>query len=245
MSWRIETANPATLLGELPDKWAQTCFLRPPRVLPAPCLLLVLEQTHRVLRDDGTLWLTTHANAREIEAAGWLTAEHPARTHIAPCTPRLFSKQPDFHFNPRAPLPPNAAPTAQACPNLPGTRARVFASRRASRRAWCVPATGALSASVIRWCILAGSSPRACGVCGSPWKRHPARAAQPARWLSDCPHSNGGGRCLVLDPFCRSATVGQAAVQLGRSYLGIVRHPGTAGRARRRIQHAEQQEPTR
>jgi hypothetical protein len=78
MSWRIENTNPFALLSELPDGWAQTCFLRPPRDLPTPCLLAMLDLVRRVLRDDGALWLSLPGRGSQpqvlqlVENAGWL-----------------------------------------------------------------------------------------------------------------------------------------------------------------------------
>lgn len=259
MSWRIETANPFALMRELPDRWAQTCFLRPPRDLPALCLTEILNDVHRVLRDDGTLWIALPGRGNEpqrtlcIEEAGWLradiagTAARYPSLHVAHGIVMLFSKQPEFQFNPRAPLPTAGRRHEEVRPVRPGSRGRTLGCYVA-RRAWCVPAPGAaeeLSGSVIEWCILAGSAPRACGVCGTPWKRLPATVEHSERWRPSCAHTNGRGRCLVLDPFCGHGQVGEVAVRLGRNYLGVEHNADTATRARRRLSNTERHEPTR
>ena len=71
MSFRIEQADPLALMQELPDEWAQTCVTSPRRDAPVPYLLAVLDQVHRVLRHDGTLWLalTRGGNAHELKRA--------------------------------------------------------------------------------------------------------------------------------------------------------------------------------
>jgi DNA modification methylase len=40
---------------------------------------------------------------------------------------------------------------------------------------------------------------------------------------------------LVIDPFCGSATTGVAAIELGRSFIGIEANPRFVERARQRI----------
>ena len=115
MSWRIETANPFALLSELPDDWAQTCFLRPPRDLPTPCLIAILDRVRRVLRDDGTLWLSLPGRGSQpqalqlVEDAGWLRQDralHRSRLSliVGHSTVALFTKQQEFHFNARLAL---------------------------------------------------------------------------------------------------------------------------------------------
>jgi hypothetical protein len=243
MSWRIETAGPLALMRELPDAWAQTCFLRPPRDLPEACLVAVLDEVHRVLRDDGTVWVTLpgrgHApGARNaIEGAGWLRAGTGAARMAGFGGLELFSKQPRFYFHPRSPLA-SSRPRHQGV--YPAARPACCSSVRCrpARRAWCMPARAddRLSRSVIEWCILASSSARACDVCGAPCKRLPVAGSGGSwRWHVGCSHTNDRGRCLVLDPFCGLAPVGVAAVRLGRSYLGAERHPERAMRARRRL----------
>ena len=133
---------------------------------------------------------------------------------------------------------------------------------------------------LIEPCILAGSSPRACEICGAPWERVVERqagvskecpktqAAHEARggtgkpvgtvgksgsgridgysittgWQPTCACQNSGkARCIVLDPFMGSGTVGLVAVKLGRSYLGIELNPEYAEMARKRIGPEEAQ----
>jgi hypothetical protein len=244
MSWRVETADPFALLSELPDGGAQTCFLRPPRELPTPCLIAILDRVRRVLRDDGTLWLSLPGRGSQphalqlLESAGWHRQDGVVRGSgfsliVGNSTVALFTKQQKFHFNARLPLQRGGRSSQQR---------RGLSARRLQRRAWCVPAPGreAHLALVIDWCIRASTSPAACGVCGTPWRKLPGAGDHAGRWRPACSHSNGRGRCLVLDPFCRGfADVGLASVRSGRSYLGSTDNSGAALRARWLLQGIE------
>jgi DNA modification methylase len=86
-------------------------------------------------------------------------------------------------------------------------------------------------------CILAGSAPTACGICGAPWRRERTTPiGEEGVWRPSCAHQNDTGRCLVLDPFCGSATTGAVAHRLSRNFLGIELGRDTARLARRRLQ---------
>lgn len=109
---------------------------------------------------------------------------------------------------------------------------------RQRRSWWTVTARGYPGAQavfpekLIEPCVLAGSAPIACGICGAPWKRHPSSEDE---WRSGCAHNDSSGRCLVLDPFCGSATTGAVAHRFGRDFLGIELSAATARLARRRL----------
>ncbi len=98
--------------------------------------------------------------------------------------------------------------------------------------------------------ILAGTSPKACGVCGAPWERVTAVERDPSigrggqswtaetgqrdssgglpkstrktlGWRSMCKHEDDTGACVVLDPFNGSGTTGRVSIRHGRSYVGL------------------------
>jgi hypothetical protein len=246
MSWRIETTNPFALLSELPDRWAQTSFLRPPGDLPTPCLIAILDRVRRVLRDDGTLWLSLPGRGHQpqalqmLEDAGWHRQNRILRDSgvsliVGTSSVALFAKQQRFHFNVRLPLRRGAG----ASQHRP-----VLSARRLQRRTWCVPApcNEAQSAQVIDWCLRASTSARACGVCGTAWRKLPSAGDHAGRWQPACSHRNDRGRCLVLDPFCRGfPDVGLASVRAGRSYLGSTHEGETALRARARLEVIERE----
>ncbi len=111
---------------------------------------------------------------------------------------------------------------------------------RQRRSWWTVTARGYPGAQavfpekLIEPCVLAGSAPTACGICGAPWQRED-RTSTDSEWRPGCAHNDATGRCLVLDPFCGSGTTGAVAHRLGRDFLGIERSATTARLARRRL----------
>ena len=137
-------------------------------------------------------------------------------------------------------------------------RGVVVGSHRNVRSVWTIPTQAypgshfaTFPAALAERCVLAGTSPRACGVCGSPWARTVERighvnrrepAHVPGRsptktdstgwkptsrpsgdWHATCEHSDDGGsaHCVVLDPFVGSGTVARVAIQHGRSVVGL------------------------
>ncbi len=245
MSFRIEHSHPLTLLRELPNSWAQTCITTPPPDQSTPYLLAVLDEIHRVLRPDGTTWLTptTTSHKQELQYAlketNWLL---PQPANAIPRQTLLLAKQPTFLFR-----SPRLRPAAVwRCGQLsPGSFARSSSwgctgcGRR--RRAWCLPSARRSSmapASVIEWCVLAGTTPSACEVCGAP-----SRQRSPRQWQAACAHLGSRGRCLVLDPFCRTGEVAVHALGHGRHYLGINPDHAGAAAARARLTRALERTP--
>lgn len=125
-------------------------------------------------------------------------------------------------------------------------------------------------AKLVEPCVLAGSSPQACGVCGAPWQRlvdveyeNPGgrttngprsverrhlehgsagfaqrleRRSTTIGWTRSCTHADDDSRrCVVLDPFAGSGTVGVVCEWHGRDFIGIELNPEFAEMARRRI----------
>lgn len=236
MSWRVEEADPLALLRELPDCLSQTAILRVPvehRAYRVP----VLAELHRVAREDGTLWLLGAAHEAAAIKAGW---QRPRSRGTHPRLPRavasgeclsvtLLAKRPDFHFNPSLP------PLGRARPDR--GRAGVGLDSHSRRRARCIPlgTTREPPRQLIDWCIQASTSPRACQLCGAPWRRSSAAQSIERVWRAGCEHGDGGGRCLVLDPFCAAGLTGVLTVGAGRSFLGIEHDPLLARCAQRRL----------
>lgn len=80
MSTRIEHADAISILGELPNGWAQTTITNPPN-RDIPKALAVLAHVHRVLREDGTLWLLAEPSKpllAGLRQQGWLHQPLPA-----------------------------------------------------------------------------------------------------------------------------------------------------------------------
>jgi hypothetical protein len=240
MSFRIEQTDPLTLLRELPDDWAQTCITAPRRDAPVHYLLAVLDELHRVLRHDGTLWLAltrggnSHEFAQAVKDTRWVS---PRTTSAIPRGVLLLTKQSDFLFKPPPPIVGVGAPQSPTCPYYPCAQrpGRGCRSCPAPRRGWCVPSPGAAGIpprEVIEWCILASTVACACEVCGTPSRRS---VCCREKWRSTCTHKGGRGRCLVIDPFCAAGDTGMVAVRRGRQYLGIDPSPANAKAARRRL----------
>jgi hypothetical protein len=240
MSWRVEQADPLVLLRELPGDWAQTCVTSPRPDAPVAYLIAVLDEVRRVLRADGTLWLSLARNPNAHNLIWALRDTRWLRPLPASATPRhvlLLTKQPDFLFRPQRPVTRLASPQNHGCPRYPGAQRPGHScwGRRIPRRAWCVPSPGAAVAparEVIEWCIFAGTAPCACEVCGAPSRQS---ACSRGRWRSTCTHKGGRGRCLVIDPFCGSGDTGIVAVSRGREYLGIDPDPANTETASRRL----------
>lgn len=240
MSFRIEQADPLALLRELPDEWAQTCVTSPRRDAPVPYLLAVLDEVHRVLRTDGTVWLVLARGGNAHDLLWALRDTRWVRPLPASATPRhvlLLTKQPAFLFRPQRPVTGVLTPQSSACPRYPVAQRPGHSCRGCPmpRRACCVPSPGAGEIpprEVIEWCILAGTVPCACEVCGAP-SQQSVRCRE--RWRSTCTHKGGRGRCLVIDPFCTTGNTGIVAVRWGREYLGIDPNPANVDTARKRL----------
>ncbi len=210
MSWRVEYADPLAVLRELPDGWAQSCVTTPPRRLLDDRALAVLGEVHRVLREDGTLWLlhTPRVLPAALLKQGW--EAHPVPWYTPLAHPRagllLLTKQPRYfcetgavHEYARLRRPACLAGRAEGCEGCPWQ-----ADREPHLR-------------LRRLCVLAGSAPVACGACGAPWRRAPQGGAR----RPGCQHNDPRGRCLILDPFCRSPHTALLTSRYGRSFLGI------------------------
>jgi DNA modification methylase len=128
---------------------------------------------------------------------------------------------------------------------------RGLVAHRNSRSVWSIPQepySGAhfatFPAGLVRPMVLAGTSPKACGVCGAPWQRVlervevssggtakstiMARGAAHHRsvgWKPGCEHDDDRGRCVVLDPFLGTGTTGSVSEQLGRDWYGVELNP--------------------
>lgn len=211
MTWRIEHTNALTFLKELPAGRVHTCVTLPPCGLASEQTLAVLTEIHRVLRDDGSLWLFLPSEAlrAELRATGWV--EHPPPSWAAPVVLRsagirplcLLTKRPAYFHRP-----------VSIAPRTP----RGFGPRRPGWQS-SRPEQGrdAIRGLAGRF-VLTTTAHVACGTCGAPYQRERLDERR-----STCAHNNPTGRCLVLDPFYRPANGTLAAARdSGRDFLGIV-----------------------
>jgi hypothetical protein len=228
MSWRIEEANSLTLVRELPDAWAQTCITRPPSIREPEVTLAVLSEVHRVLRQDGTLWLLLHPGEALLDALceqGWIRQLPPAwATPLmlgcnTPLRLSLLSKDARYFYEDHTP----------GGHLRPRRFSSLNAGRQVRRTQGCHNGPEQLCRLVKR-CVLAGSSLVACGACGAPYRRAlPGERGTPGVRRPTCPHNNPDGRCLVLDPFYHPANCAAGTAHCnGRSFLGITSHTETS-----------------
>ncbi len=226
MSWRIEEVNALNLMRELPDAWAQTCLTRPPSTQAPEVTLAVLSEVHRVLREDGTLWLLLHPGGALLDALreqSWIPQRPPAwATPLmigcnTPLRLSLLSKDARYFYEDHTPAG-HIRLQRRSCSNA-GSQAR--------RTQGCNYGPERLRRLVKR-CVLAGSSLVACGACGAPYRRTLPGERAPGGRRPTCPHNNPEGRCLVLDPFYHPANCAARAAHCnGRSFLGITSHTET------------------
>ena len=223
MSWRIEQADALTVLRELPDRLAQTCIARPPREGAPGRTLAILTEVQRVLRDDGTLWLLASPAEQQLlvdlQAQGFKLQVTPEWATQLAARGRpvaglfLFSKQARYLYDADT-IGPRQRPLASSC-HLGCGRSRylqrcavAFAHERDLR--------------LLRSCVLAASSPLACGQCGAPYRRRRPNERTPGIRRPTCQHNHPGGNCLVLDPFYTpTLPSAEAALRTGRNFLGI------------------------
>lgn len=234
MSWRIEESEALPVMRELPSLWAQTCVTRPPRDVPVDELIAALDEAARVVRADGTLWLSLPSGGNSQLILDLLAGETPWARIERPWIPvgnvALFTKQARYLHQHRLQAP--AAIERRRCAS---TRRGLA---RAPRRAFCVPTSHQdrlFSEGLIDWCILTSTALQTCGVCGTPWQRIPAAAGHGERWRRACPHLNGRGRSLVIDPYCGRGNTGLVAQARGRDFLGIEQSQALAANARSRL----------
>jgi hypothetical protein len=207
---RVEHGDALTLLAELPSGWAQSVITAPPAGDPG-YVLAVLAQARRVLRAEGTLWISPPAGqaspiTRGLREGGWITVPAGSTGRLT-----LFAKQTAFLSHARA-TPERRAPESPPA----GLRAA-----QVRRRAECIPAraASAISERAAAACVAASTVPLVCGACGAPYQRRSRGGRQ--RWRATCIHHDDQGRCLVLDPFCADASTAVAALRRGRAFLGI------------------------
>jgi hypothetical protein len=236
MRARIETTDALTLLRELPDGSAQMCIARPPRHGPSGRALEILAETRRVCREDGTLWLLAPPAEQQllasVQAQGWKWQRTPAWARALTTHRRrdltiglfLFSKRTECFHDTQTTGARRPASSVRCCA-VERTR-----SRNVQRCAFALEQERDLR--LVRRCVIAGSSPVACGVCGAPYRRTQPGESTLAIRCPTCSHNDPGGRCLVLDPFYEPGLpTAQAAVCARRSFLGITDTTST-GQAR-------------
>jgi len=143
---------------------------------------------------------------------------------------------------------------------------------RNRRTVWTIPTApfpqahfATFPPKLVEPCIMAGTPPKCCGVCGAPWEAVVERKATNHKARQDrqdatggamtggvgknfpdvdraitgyrptCDHGDGSGRSIVLDPFMGSGTVALVAKELNRDYVGIEMNPEYIVMAEKRL----------
>lgn len=212
-------------------------------------LARIMMKVHRVLKDDGTLWLNIddtywHGElagipwrlALELQRRGWhwraeivwhkmakpeAAKDRPTRAHEAVL---LFSKRRDYFYNFEAMLEPHDHPFALDC--IQKARTAGLTER---------PAFNPFSKEQRQRNGVRGISRAEMGALMNPngkngrdvWSLTPARetgdhlAVMPVALAQKCIRAGSSSGDVVIDPFCGSGTTGIAALALGRKFVGI------------------------
>jgi site-specific DNA-methyltransferase (adenine-specific) len=236
-------------------------------------LARTLAQVHRVLKDDGTLWINIDDSYRygelagipwrlalELQRRGWhwraeivwhKTAkpegakDRPTRSHEAVL---LFSKRREYFYDYEAMLEPHDHPFAIDCVRKAQSagltgRPRFNPFSKAERLLKGV--SGVTRAEL-------GSLMNPKGKNGRDvWSITPARgdtgdhsAVMPVELAERCIKASSRLGDVVLDPFCGSGTTGMAALGLSRKFLGIELLKKFADASRQRLRMAAESKST-
>jgi site-specific DNA-methyltransferase (adenine-specific) len=269
---KIETAEvlegeAEEVLSQLPSKCFNLCVTSPPywrkRDYGHPDqlgqertpdqyvqrLTRTLYQVHRVLKDDGTLWLnlddTYHRGelvgipwrvALELQRLGWRwrgeivwsktpkpepVKDRPTRAHEAVL---MFSKRRDYFYDYDAVLEPHDHPFAIDCirkAQEAGLTGRPASNPFSKHERHTRSAKGMTRAELGAFMNPNGRNGR------DVWSITPARdtgthsAVMPSELAERCILAGSRPGSAVLDPYCGSATTGVAALKLGRRFFGI------------------------
>ena len=207
-------------------------------------------QVHRVLKDDGTLWLNIddtywHGQlagipwrvAFQLQRLGWRwraevvwhktakpenAKDRPTRAHESIL---LFSKRRDYFYDYEGVLEPHDHPFAIDCirkAHEAGLSGRPRFDPFSSKEHRRVNGIKGISRAEI------GMLMNPNGKNGRDvWSITPSRdagdhsAVMPMELAERCIRAGGRPGDLVLDPFCGSGTTGRAALKFGRRFLGV------------------------
>jgi site-specific DNA-methyltransferase (adenine-specific) len=212
-------------------------------------LARILTQVHRVLKDDGTLWLNLDDTyfrgelvgipwrvAQELQRLGWRwraeivwskspkpepVKDRPTRAHEAVL---LFSKRRDYYYDYEGVLEPHDHPFALDCirkAQEAGLTGRPSYNPFKKEERQAKGSKGMTRAEMGLLLNPSGKNAR------DVWSITPGRdasehsAVMPVELAERCVRAGTRPEEIVLDPFCGSATTGIAALKLGRRFVGI------------------------
>jgi site-specific DNA-methyltransferase (adenine-specific) len=267
--WEVYTGDAATVLRKLPPKICRTCVTSPPywhqRNYGHPDqigqertperyinrLADVFEEVHRVLTDDGTLWVAVDDSywkkqlvgapwrlAFELQRRGWFwrseivwsksstpeaAKDRPTRAHEAVL---LFSKRrATYFYNYEAILEPHDNPWAIDC--IKKARQSGFTGRPrndpflSKEERRKNGQPGITRAEYGALMNPNGKNKRDVWSIPSEKFKGLHSAVMPVRLAELCALATSQPGDLVLDPFCGAATTGVAALKNGRRFIGI------------------------
>ena len=226
MSWRIEEADALNLMRELPGQWAQTCLTRPPSTQAPEVTLAVLSEVHRVLREDGTLWLLLYPGEALLGALheqGWIGQRPPAwATPLmlgcnTPLRLSLLTKDARYFYEDHTPGG-HTRPQRLSC---------LKTGRQVRRAQGCNFGPEQLRRLVKR-CVLASSSFLACGACGAPYRRTLPGERAPGMRRPTCPQSTPTGAAWYWTPSTtRPPAPPRQRTATAAAFFGITSHTDT------------------
>ena len=212
-------------------------------------LARVLMEVHRVLKDDGTLWLNIDDSYRYGELAGipwrlalelqrrgwcwrgeivWAKTPKPEAVKNRPTRAHepllMFSKRRDYFYDYEGVLEPHDNPYTLDClqkAQKAGVNARPKANVFKAEERQAKGSRGISRAEMGALMNPAGKNGR------DVWSITPARdaathsAVMPVELAERCIKATTKPGDVVLDPLCGSGTTGIATLKLGRRFLGI------------------------
>jgi DNA modification methylase len=209
-------------------------------------LVEILMEVHRVLRDDGTLWVNLDDTywrkqlagipwrlALELQRRGWhwraeivwakastpeSVKDRPTRAHEPVL---LFSKRKRYHYNFESVLEPHDSAWALDCirkaQEAGVTRRRDKIFSKEQRRA----SPGITRADFGAVMNPNGKNRRDVWSIAGAKNRGSHSAVMPQALAELCIQAGSRSGDIVLDPFCGTGTTGAAARMLGRKFVGI------------------------
>lgn len=277
-SFEVFEGEAGRVLANLAAKFCQTCITSPPYWRQREYrhrdqlgwertpdqyvnrLADILTEVHRVLRDDGTLWVNLDDTywhkqlsgipwrlALELQRRGWFwraeivwakastpesVKDRPTRAHEPVL---LFSKRKNYYYDFEAILQPHESEWALDCirkaQEAGVTRRRDKIFSKEQRRA---------NPGITRADFGALMNPNGknrrdvwniAGAKNGGWHS----AVMPLALAELCIRAGSAEGDIVLDPFCGTGTTGAAALKLGRRFIGIDLLKRYADEARQRL----------
>jgi site-specific DNA-methyltransferase (adenine-specific) len=278
---RIICGDSRNALAALPDGSMNTIVTSPPYfqqrdyddrrqvgLEESPCqyvqtLVQIFAQCHRVLRDDGTLWLNLgdkFQNGRllgipwrvalALEEAGWILRSDiiwhkpnamPHSVKTRPTTDHeylfLFSKTANYYYDADAIREPHV--TFSENSKMRGGRNHFGKRNGTPERGKNAGKTNLHNARWDQAFHPKGRNKRTVWSVPLGKFRDAHFAVFPPRLIEPCILAGSAPGGIVLDPFFGAGTVGLVATELGRQYVGIELNPEYVEMARRRLAHVQ------